>query len=464
MGKSWIFVPAIVFGLLASTAAQAEGLAGGAAAVDITPAVGTPMAGYYRYRAVEGVRDPLYAKAIVVEQDGKRVALVSLDLVSITRPIVEEARQLIQAATGIEHERVLISATHTHTGPQLPRGSLMDEITRVNAPEGRAYVQSLPKKIAAAVTQANAALVPARATTASGKVQGISFNRRVLREGSTQAIWQPRTIDPTKERPAGPIDPDLGLLVLERADSDKSPLAAYVNFAMHPTSIGGGQQVSADYPGVLSRLLPERLGPRMTALFANGCCGNINHTDYVTGTRRTTEQLGTALADVATQAWTRREQLATFAPRAAARVVRLQRRSFTPGEVEKAKEIAKRMMTESLGTVTQAEAVCILETVAKEDVPLAVEVQTIALADDWAVVGLPGEIFVELGLAIKAASPFRHTFIAELANGSMGYVPHRAAYEQGSYEVVSARGAAGSGEKLVETALALLRDVKTSKH
>jgi hypothetical protein len=117
------------------------------------------------------------------------------------------------------------------------------------------------------------------------------------------------------------------------------------------------------------------------------------------------------------------------------------------------------MFTEKLGTVPMAEAVCILETVAKQEVPLEVEVQVISFSDEFAVVSLPGEIFVELGLAIKKASPFKHTHIAELANGSMGYVPNRAAYPQGHYEIVSARAEAGSGEKLVETALRLLREV-----
>ena len=81
----------------------------------------------------------------------------------------------------------------------------------------------------------------------------------------------------------------------------------------------------------------------------------------------------------------------------------------------------------------------------------------ICLGDDLAIVCLPGEVFVELGLAIKKASPYRHTLIAELANGSIGYVPDKPAYPQGNYEVVSARCAEGSGEMLVEAALRLLR-------
>lgn len=462
-GSLFLLTAMVVTTAIADDELNTTTLRVGAAAVDITPKLGTPMAGYYRYRAVEGVRDPLYAKAIVVEQDGELAALVALDLVATNRSIVEQARELIRRQSGIEPQRVLISATHTHTGPQLPRGSLMDEITRVYAPEGIVYVQSLPEWIAQSVSKAKAHLAPAGATAAVGTVKGISFNRRVLRKGSDQAIWQPGTIDPSKEQPAGPIDPDLGLLVFDAADATASPLAAYVNFAMHPTSVGGGQQVSADYPGVLTRLLSQRHGGGMVTLFANGCCGNINHTDYITGTRRTTEQLGTALADVATQMWPRRDRLTTFPPRARSQVVTLDRRRFSEAEIAKAKDTARRMTTENFGTVAMAEAVCILETVAKQDVPLEVEVQAIALSDELAIVALPGEIFVELGLSIKAGSPFRYTFIAELANGSIGYIPHRAAYPQGNYEVVSARAEAGSGEKLVDTALGLLRELKTAK-
>jgi neutral ceramidase len=140
----------------------------------------------------------------------------------------------------------------------------------------------------------------------------------------------------------------------------------------------------------------------------------------------------------------------------------LPRRRFSETDIARAKEIASRMMTDKLGTVPMAEAVCILETVNKQNVPLEAVVQVISFSDDVAIVALPGEIFVELGLAIKKSSPFKHTFIAELANGSIGYVPNREAYPQGNYEVVSARAEAGAGEILVETALKLLNEVKTS--
>jgi neutral ceramidase len=435
----------------------------GASQVDITPKNGTPMAGYYRFRAVGGVLDPIYVKSIVVEQDGEYAAMVVLDLAGTTRPIVTAARKAIDEQCGIGGDRVMISATHTHTGPQLPRGSLMDDITQANSPSGVEYVNALPALIASSVSEAKSKLAPAKPSAAMGRAEGISFNRRVLRNGSDKAIWQPVKFDPATERPAGPVDPDVGVLVFSSTTAVAKPIAAYLNFAMHPTSVGGGLKISADYPGIFTKLVSERHGREMIAVFANGCCGNINHTDYITGKRRSTLELGTALADAATAAWPDLKPLTTFAPRVRSEQVILQRRKYSDAEIAKAKDIASRMMNENLGTVPMAEAVSILETVDKRNTPLVVEVQTIAFSNDLAIVSMPGEIFVELGLAIKKASPFKHTLIAELANGSMGYVPNREAYPQGNYEVVSARGEAGSGEKLVEVALKLLGDLKMGK-
>jgi neutral ceramidase len=434
----------------------------GAARVDITPKDGTPLGGYYKFRGSAGVLDPLYAKTIVMEKDGTHAVIVVLDLSGTVQSGVAAARKAIQEQCGIEGDHVMISGTHTHTGPQQPRESMMDDITKVNSPPGVAYIGSLPGLIAESVKQAKAKLAPVNASVAIGKAEGISFNRRILREGQQEAIWQPKELTP-KDRPAGPVDPEVGVLLFQGAGADATPVASLLNFAMHPTSVGGGVKISADYPGVFTKLVSERHGASMISVFANGCCGNINHTDYITGKRRTTLELGTALADAADAAWPNLKRIDTFKPRVRSEQVTLQRRSFTEAQITKAKDMAANMFTKNFGTVPMAETVCILETLQKQNTPLLAEVQVIAISDDVAVVALPGEIFVELGLALKKASPFKHTFIAELANGSIGYVPNREAYPQGNYEIVSARNEAGSGEKLVEVALKLLGEVKTAK-
>ena len=431
----------------------------GAARVDITPADGTPLGGFYKFRGSAGVLDPLFAKTIVMEKDGVHAVIVVLDLSGTVRPVVAAARAEIQKQCGIEGDHVLISGTHTHSGPQQPRESMMDEITKVNSPPGVAYMSALPGKIAESVKLAKANLKPVGMRVVAGRAEGISFNRRILREGQKEAIWQPQKLTP-KDRPAGPVDPEVGVLVFEAADK---PVASLLNFAMHPTSVGGGVKISADYPGVFTRLVSERHGAEMISVFANGCCGNINHNDYINGKRRSTLELGTALADAVDAAWPQLAVSQPFKPRVLSEQVTLQRRKFTPEQIAKAKDMAANMLTKNFGTVPMAETVCILETLDKQDKPLLAEVQVIAVSEEVAVVALPGEIFVELGLALKKASPFKHTFIAELANGSVGYIPNREAYPQGNYEIVSARGEAGSGENLVETALRLLKQAKEGK-
>lgn len=434
----------------------------GAARVNITPKDGTPLGGYYKFRGSAGVLDPLYAKTIVMEKDGTHAVIVVLDLSGTVRTGVEAARKAIQEQCGIEGDHVLISGTHTHTGPQQPRGSMMDDITKVNSPAGVSYIDSLPGLIAESVKQAKSKLTPVKTSVVIGKAEGISFNRRILREGQQEAIWQPRTLTP-QDRPAGPVDPDVGVLLFQGVGADATPVASLLNFAMHPTSVGGGVKISADYPGVFTRLVSERHGAEMISVFANGTCGNINHTDYITGKRRTTLQLGTALADAVDVMWPNLKSTDTFKPRIRSEQVTLQRRTFTEAQITKAKDMAANMLTKNFGTVPMAETVCILETLDKKDKPLLAEVQVIAISDDVAIVALPGEIFVELGLAIKKASPFKHTLIAELANGSVGYVPNKEAFPQGNYEVVSARGEIGSGEKLVEVALKLLGEAKAGE-
>ena len=89
----------------------------GAAEVDITPEKGIPLAGYYSERGAEGTHDPLMAKAIVLDDGVTKVALVGLDLIGTTKAMVDGARVAIESGSGIHAGNVMISATHTHTGP-----------------------------------------------------------------------------------------------------------------------------------------------------------------------------------------------------------------------------------------------------------------------------------------------------------------------------------------------------------
>ena len=199
-------------------------------------------------------------------------------------------------------------------------------------------------------------------------------------------------------------------------------------------------------------------------LFANGTCGDINHVDVSTKDpqKGTAEawRLGTILAGDVIKTYGQMKTVEMSTPRVRSEVLKLPLAQINPGDVEHARQIAVKFGKDAPTFLERVNAFKILDVYARQGKPIEAEVQVMALGDDVAVVGLPGEIFVELGLYIKANSPFKNTMIAELANGSVGYVPTRRAMAEGNYEPVSARIGVGAGEMLAETAVKLLKELK----
>ena len=242
---------------LGCQSATAADLRVGAAAVVITPPKAIPMAGYYSTRLAEGTHDELHAKAIVFEQDGAKAALVAVDLVTLARPTVEEARRLIALATGVPAEAVMISATHSHTGPLLTGISTRNSSYGGDSDLSRSYTTSLPARIAEAVRLAELALVPAKLSAAAGREESLPFNRRFVMKDGTVG-WNAGKLNPNIIRPAGPIDPAVPVVYAETLAGD--PLATYVNFAMHLDTVGG-MQFSADFPFTLAQILGREAFP-----------------------------------------------------------------------------------------------------------------------------------------------------------------------------------------------------------
>lgn len=453
---AWACLPCLLVGLMRVRGAE---LRAGAAALDITPPIGTPMAGYYSERGAEGVHDPLWAKALVLESDGVKVALVSLDLLGTLRETVEEARRLIEAGSGLPGANVMISGTHSHTGPILS-ASPREAATGGGHPLARAYAAGLPARIAAAVAEANARLKVARASFGTGWEEGLAFNRRFhMKDGSIG--WNPGKLNPNIVRPTGPVDAAVQVIYFEGGGD---PIATYVNFAMHLDTVGG-TQFSADYPFTLSEALAAAKGRGMVTLFTIGCAGDINHLDVQWADRQRgpgeAARIGTILAANVLRTYASLDTNVASGPlRVSREIVELPLPAVTADEIASASEVAAKVAGRSQPVpkfMEQVHAFKVLDVAAQEGKPQRVEVQVITLGRELAWVSLPGEIFVELGLAIKAGSPFKQTIIAELANGSIGYIPTARAYTEGNYEVVSARCAAGSGELLVQSALRQLR-------
>ncbi len=469
LGPLALTLAAVALGLLVPTAhAQEGGLRAGAAAVNITPPAGAPMAGYYHERAADGVHDELFARAIVLESGGTKAALVSLDLITTTIDLVADARAAIETATGIPGGNVMISATHAHTGPVISSPSKRAAVFGGTSPLALQYRAELPGKIAEAVRKANAALVPARARTTRGREDTLGFNRRFHMTDGTVG-WNPGKRNPKIVKPAGTTDPDVPIVAFETAEATPKAIATYVNYSVHLDNIGGAR-ISADLPGVLAQALALFQAPDAVTLWTAGCCGDVNHIDVQSaapqGGFENATRMGLVLAGAVLKAWPKLEPVAAPRLQVERRSVPLDLAPITPDDVTKAKATLDRFLDaavkEKPSFLETVDAFKVMDVVDREGQPLQVEVQVITLGDQVAWVSLPGEIFVELGLAIKQDSPYPVTAVAELANGAIGYIPSQRAYAQGNYEVISARCAPGSGERLVAAALELLARCKAS--
>jgi len=459
MKQGWIIVLSVC--LWSVTALAGEFLAG-AAQVTITPPIGVPMSGYYFERAATGVHDDLYAHALVFAGQDAKIALVTCDLIGMDAQLVSQVRQCIEEATGIPDDHVMISCTHAHTGPTLPRDSIRN--TQAQTAAGlllSQYIKTLPDLIAQAVKQAMDNLLPARVSAGLGHEDSISFNRRFFMTDHTVG-WNPGKLNPKIIKPAGPIDPAVAVVYVE---SDGSvPICTYVNFANHLDTVGG-LEFSADYPYTLYTLLRKVRGSDMVTLFAQGCSGNINHINVASAERQKghaeAERIGTVLTGEVLKTYTILKPIDPACVAVRRESVKLPLPEVDLDDVAKARQIVATYDTpDAAPFMAMVNAFKVISVYERHGRPLEAEVQVMAVGQDLAWVGLPGEVFVEIGLAIKKASPYRMTIVTELANDSIGYIPDRKAYAEGNYEPVSARCAAGSGEMLVQASIRLLHALR----
>jgi hypothetical protein len=215
-------------------------------------------------------------------------------------------------------------------------------------------------------------------------------------------------------------------------------------------------------PATVSRLLGDVKGDGLVTLFTAGACGDVNHIDVKWAERQSGTENAARMGVILSAAVLRelpRLKPAQDGPLVCERrLVPLPLPAVSEADRKASEQVLQRLRSKAAPPPTFMEMVQAVKVadVARQGKPLDAEVQVVALGQDLAFVSLPGEVFVELGLAVKQDSPFALTAVAELANGSVGYVPSRRAYAQGNYEVVSARCAEGSGEMLVSAAVELL--------
>ncbi len=470
---------------LLSADASPRTLKVGVSEVDITPPIGFPMAGYYHERLAEGAIDPLKAKAIVFRDGMSSGALVVCDLIGIATDLSREVRRRASEQTGIPASNIVVAATHSHTAPDYMKELWIYLGKEQQEPLRSEYIEKLINGPVDAIVKGYADAKESTLTTGAAlQSVPVSFNRRfVMRDGSVRT-WQALS-NPEVVRPAGPIDARIELLAVRDTKSG-AVRSILSNFALHLDTVGG-MRWSADYPFFIEQTLRSAYGSEVVSIFGTGCCGDINHVDPATPERHKADFIGNALgASICSRVPAliplKQTRLNVFTKK-----VELPLQEVTQADVDRAIQIvglAKQGgSVEFLDHVTAYKQLILDQFLHQKPYAdaskhitwglsrslagigerLPVEVTVMTLGDSVAIVCVPGEVFVELGLAIKQASPFATTIVVELAGAvETIYVPHRAAYAGGSYEVTNSALQPGGGEMLVEAAVSLLRQAASA--
>lgn len=420
----------------------------GFAAIDITPPLGVYLAGHFNARQANGIHDPLTAQIIVLQRGEQRLALVGCDLLGIPAELAERVRSQVHEATGLAAEAVMIWATHTHAGPILTAGG--------SEPRDEEFFHELAGRLAAGVAEAAGNLRPVTARVSWGEESRVSYNRRYrLRDGSVRT--NPGVGNPEIRAVDGPKDPAVGALFLSDEDGLQAVL---VNFACHLDVLGNGNFLfSADYAYYLRQTLQAAHGRSLVVPFANGPCGNLNHIDVFANKRQGgydhARLMGMMLAGEVLKIEGRAETLAGEQLRGKSRMLELPRRPYSEEELAEFRALlANDKLADRSYPKIRARTHLAQHEAGRAVSP--VEVQTMRIGD-LVLFGIPGEYFVEYGLQLREQSPAAHTFVVELANDCIGYIPTPQAFDEGGYEGTSARFTREAGPLMAEAVLELLK-------
>jgi hypothetical protein len=443
---------AAMAGCATSSGGHSAGLRVGAAKRIVTPPLSIPFltsSGNGTHAPFQGVNDDLFARALVLDDGAHSLAVLAVDSIGYDntvlgpgRDFTAELRRRIAARTPLKPGAVMLTATHTHQAPET-----IGLTPFRDAPGAPEWLERHLDELTAAVGEAWRRRVPARAFAGRAKVEGLARNRRILLKDGTQSRHGPL---PPPEQVAAPwrTDDDLNVVVFVRPDG--APLAALLNFTAHPVVTMLLPRVSADYPGAACALV-EREFPGAVCLFTQGAAGNINLFRVSTSFADAVslgERLGRAAAECI-QELRRGSSLADTRIAVGSTRLQLAARPCPPlGELERLVAATPSAQNQRLLRLARK---------LRED-PLHAEVQAMRLGPvRW--VSLPGEPFVETGLALKAAGA---TFVIGYANGWLGYFPIERAYAEGGYETnpgVWSRVAPGSAERLEAAAREILSSV-----
>ncbi|MGI8605157.1 MAG: LamG-like jellyroll fold domain-containing protein [Verrucomicrobiales bacterium] len=433
----------------------------GASIVDITPEKFPVIVNaMFEERSADKVVDRLHARCLVLDDGQTRVALAVVDTCMLPRDLMDEAKELANKATGIATERMLVSATHTHSAPAA-MGCLGSRVDRQ-------YAAGLPKRITEGIAQAVRQLEPARVGWTVVNDWGHTFNRRWIRRPdrmlvdpfgarNVRANMHPGHDSADVTGPSGPVDPALSILAVQSPSG--RPVALLANYSQH---YYGSPLLSSDYFGRFAQHIALRLGAdeRFVGMMSQGTSGDLMWMDYSAPRKEIGyDAYAKEIAERVHQAyrgikWNNSAKLA------------MAERKITLGfRVPDAERLAwaRGVATKLAGQLPRSHAeIYALEAIHLHERPTAeLKLQALRIGE-LGIVAIPNEVFAITGLKIKEQSPLRPTFNIELANGAEGYIPPPEQHKLGGYTTWPARTAGLVPEaepRIIETSLALLEEV-----
>lgn len=456
----------------------APGLQAGAATSNITPEIGSDIVGGFVPAPSNDVHDELHARCLVLGDGQSLLALVVCDLLGLHRSLCNEAKRLVEEATGIPPSHVLISATHTHSAAS----ALGERVRGFHSDQPLTdYQKFIARRISDGVRRAVATLRPAMIGFGSVEAPEHVFNRRwFMKEGTVppnpfgtvdRVKMNPPAGSPNLLEPAGPTDPTVSFIAVREPGG--SLISVFSAYSLHYVGGVAPGHISADYYGVycetLKRLVssPEA-DPPFVALMANGTSGDVNNINFRTPRKSGPPyaQIRFVAEDVAKKV---HAALATIewrseAPLAARlRELPIQWRTVDTPLLTWARETEQKTLQAGDKTSLPAVYAGRVQRLAQASSETKAPAQVLRIGD--ILIGTsPCETFAETGLEFKKRSPFKQSFMVELANGYLGYLPTPRHFELGGYETWPGTNSLEpqASVKLIDALLGMAREIESA--
>ena len=389
------------------------------------------------------------------------MVFVACDLVSVPEPIADAIRDGIAGALGIDTCAILVSATHTHTGPTVGRGGCED------------YDDELVKRIIAATAPAWESTAACTLEYGTAMDDRFGFNRRYrMMDGSV--LTNPGPNNPDILEPAGTVDHSVNVLCVRGDSGDLR--AMLVNCTVHADTVDG-EMVSADWPGYLRDEVHRGLGVDVPVLVLNGPAGDVNHFDpmnnRVVQSLEEAQRIGNGFGQTVLSVCSDIEPLEVNELGVWCGAADVPFRQFSEREIREDRAVVAELENdpearleghlESQDIARGSKAVKLmfarlrLEAADRNRGKTKSVRMSVVRLGDFAIVTVGGELFTDIGLAIKGNDLFEHIILAELVNGGAGYLGTKKAYTEGGYETLWGDRVCNDAEDyLMELATALL--------